>query len=197
MKNINIEHIPFSEYEAKTKLLILYYSLVFEDFASSSLRLILNLDERIISLGNTSKALSMNQKVQLMLDTNFFDKTDKENIITFMSIRNQFMHNSSAKSLETCLSFLTGKDKYIVNAYNNKKQEEEKTGGEKAAKAKKSEENNNKELLQFDISDNEKLLYKSWMSLAEDVIKSFKKVFEKISKERGYIKVDGTKPMAD
>lgn len=188
MENIIIRNTPFSDYEARIKLLVLHYSLTFENFASSSLRIILNLDEQTASLGNTSKALSMNQKVQLMLDTKFFDKNDRENIMTFMVIRNQFMHNSSAKSFESCLSFLTSKDKFITEAYVNSKNEDEK-----AAKLKESEEINEKELLLYDVSDNEKLLFKSWIFLASTVIKSFEKVFKRISEERNMIKLDGNK----
>ncbi|AZQ57620.1 hypothetical protein EJ994_01920 [Maribacter sp. MJ134] len=192
MENI-ITNTPFSVYEARIKLLVLHYSLAFEDFASSSLRIILNLDEENESLGNTSKALSMNQKVQLMLDSKLFDKNDRENIITFMSIRNQFMHNSSAKSFESCLSFLTGKANYITKAYNTSKKADEKACGEKAAKLKKDEEINDKELLLYDVSDTEKLLFKSWIFLASTVIKSFEKVLKIISEERKLIKLDGNK----
>ncbi|MBU2974937.1 hypothetical protein [Zobellia sp. B3R18] len=186
MENILIKNTSFSEYEARIKLLVLSFSVQFENFASKSLVLILNLDEQAISLGNNSQALSMNQKIQLMLDSKFFSKKDKQSIITFMSIRNQFMHNSNAKSLESCLSFLTGKDKFIENAYLKKKEENEKAGGERAANVKKDEEINEKELRSYDISEKEKLLFKSWVSLASDVADSFEKVFIKISEERKF-----------
>ncbi|MBO0593991.1 hypothetical protein I2486_21535 [Cellulophaga sp. E16_2] len=193
MENIITKNTPFSVYEARIKLLVLHYSLAFENFASSSLMVILNLDSESASLGNTSKALSMNQKVQLMLDTRFFDNYDKENIITFMSIRNQFMHNSSAKSFESCLSFLTGKDTFIKKVYFNEKTTAEKAGGEKAAKWKESEEINDKELLLYDVNDNEKILFKSWISLAAVVIESFEKVFIRISEERKIVNISGNK----
>ena len=193
MGNIITKGTGFTEYEARIKLLVLYYSLGFENFASSSLMAILSLDLESASLGNTSKALSMNQKVQLMLDTNFFDSNEKENIITFMSIRNQFMHNSLAISFESCLSFLTGKDTFIKKIYFNEKTKAEEAGGEKAAKWKESEEINDKELLLYDLNDTEKLLFKSWLSLTLIIVESFEKVLERISKERKIINVGGNK----
>jgi len=147
MENNLIKNTPFSEYEARLKLLVLLYSL---------------------------QALSMNHKVQLMLDTIFFNSKDKASITAFMAIRNQFMHNSDAKSLESCLSFLNGTETFIQNAYwTNKK--------------------NNQELLQYEITEKEKVLFKSWVSLASDVLGSFEKVFNRVIEERKVIKIDENK----
>ncbi|UNY98784.1 hypothetical protein MQE36_00160 [Zhouia spongiae] len=193
MDKLIIKDTSLSAYEARVKLLVLSNSVNFENLASSCLRIILNLDENAISIGNSSHALSMNQKVQLLLDTKFFDKTNKANTQVFMSIRNQFMHNSAAKSFESCLSFLSGTDTFMENAYWKKRKMNQKIGGEIAAKDTKDEKTNNHELLPFNITEKEKLLYKSWISLTEDVIWSFEKTIKKIFKERKTIKLDNNK----
>ena len=175
MRNIIVNGTPFSEYEAKIKLLVLSYSLKFESLASDLLSLVLSIDRSSKSIGNTSYALSMNQKVTLLLDTKLFAKTDKESIKQFQEIRNQFMHNASAKSFEICFSYISGAEKVLERAYLAKKEENEKAGGERAMRVKADDEFNKLELQSFNISDKEKLLYKYWISLTDDVIDSFEK----------------------
>src|SRR5690606_39254240 len=99
----------------------------------------------------------------------------------FFDIRNQFVHNASAKSFEDCLSFLVGTEKFMENEYNKKKIANKKAGGKHAIKEEADEAINDKELLSFNISDKEKLLYKYWISLGEDVIIRFEKMLAKIS----------------
>lgn len=143
MENTIIKNTGFIEYEAKIKLLVLSFSLRFESLTSDFLSKILNMDRESKSLGNTSEALSMDQKVSLMVDTNYFDKTDKRTIRLFQSIRNQCIHNNAAISFESCLSFLNGSEKKFIEAYQSKKVANKKAGGEKAAKEKADEEINN------------------------------------------------------
>ncbi|RKN83358.1 hypothetical protein [Ulvibacterium marinum] len=190
MENLLIKNTSFSEYEARIKLVTLYYSLTFEEFASDFLRIVLNQNDEAVSLGNSSKALSFNQKVQLLLDAKAFEKDDKKKIEYFMSIRNQFMHNSAAITLESCMSFLTGIDKKIEEGYWKTKRANEEAGGEKAAKELADEEQNEKELMKYDVSEREKLLYKCWINLASDVIGSFKNALTRISKQRKVLKID-------
>lgn len=160
MENIIIRGTNLTEYEARIKLLVLNYSLSFESLASDFLSRILTLDRTSKSLGNTNQALSMEQKVALMLDTNFFNsERDKKFIAQFQSIRNQFMHNANVKSFESCLLYLDGAEKFLERVYLEKKRALEKAGGEKAAKDKADEKINDMELQCFDINEKEKLLY--------------------------------------
>ena len=180
MENIIIKDTRFSEYEARIKLLVLSYSLTFENLASQFLIKALKFDESAISMGNTSQALSMNQKVTLLLDTKLLDKDHKKYFKTFIEIRNQFMHNAAVKSIEDCLSFLDGAELFIEKAYRKKKEVNEKAGGARAAKEKADEELNDRELQNYDVNNKEKLLYKYWISLAEDVIIGFEKMLKRI-----------------
>ncbi|MEO5643420.1 MAG: hypothetical protein ABIQ40_14820 [Bacteroidia bacterium] len=70
-----------------------------------------------LSFGNKSSALSFNQKLNLLIDIAALEKKDQIKFITFMEFRNQFMHNISATSYETCFSFLHGKVKFILKHY--------------------------------------------------------------------------------
>ncbi|MBW8199536.1 hypothetical protein [Flagellimonas abyssi] len=180
MENIITKGTGFSEYEARIKVLVLSSSVRFENLASMFLRTVLKLEDSAISTGNTSQALSMNQKLILLLDSKLLDKEYKKYIKTFFDIRNQFVHNASAKSFEDCLTFLDGTENFLEKKYKDKRTANEKAGGERAAKEKADDEINNMELLSFNISDKEKLLYKYWVSLAEDVIIGFEKMMAKI-----------------
>lgn len=80
------------------------------------------------SLGNTNSSLSLNQKIDLLIDIAALSKDDKAKFAAFMEIRNQFMHNIEANTYEKCFSFMSsGKDKYFLKTYpqpNTNSQEE-------------------------------------------------------------------------
>ena len=180
MENNLLHGTHFSEYEAKIKLYVLSNSLRIENIISDFLGEILTLNRLSKSLGNTSQALSMNQKVNLMLDTSYFQASDKINIQHFQGIRNQFMHNIAAISLESCFSFLNGAEKSIEKQYLEHKLAAEKAGGEKLAQSKEDEEINNKELESFDVTNKEKLLFNYLIFLMGKVIESFEKSLQKL-----------------
>ncbi|WNH13040.1 hypothetical protein [Thalassobellus suaedae] len=98
---------------------ILTYALLLENFSSIFLSNLLGLKDyrNSISFGNTSGSLSFNQKINLLIDIGALSKTEKSKFQTFMEIRNQFMHNISADSYESCYAFLPGKDKFILKLY--------------------------------------------------------------------------------
>jgi len=90
----------------------------------------------------------LNQKVNLLLDTKYFDKADIPVKLTFMEIRNQFMHIDRAKSFTNCLRFIEGKKTFLIKKYPNDKA----TEGE--------------------------ILEQYWTDSTADVIKSIEKVIE-------------------
>jgi len=180
VENKIIENTSFTEYEARIKLLVLFYSVIFEKLSSQFLIKKLGLDESAISFGNTSKSLSFNQKINLLLDSKLLDKDYKKYIDTFFEIRNQFLHNSEVKSLKDCISLLNGKERFMEKAYREKKERHIKLGGEIAEKEIQDELKNEKDLLLFDIDEEEKKLYKYWISLSEDVIIGFRNMLSNI-----------------
>jgi|GEM_PF-6896998 len=184
MENNIIKGTSYSEYEAMIKLLVLDYSVRFENLASDYLKIVMRLDDSAVSLGSTSQALTMNQKLVLLLDSKMLEKDSKKYFRTFFNIRNQFVHNASVKSFEDCLLFLDGAEKFMEKAFISKKIANEKAGGERAAKEKRDNEENEETLRPFDISDKEKQLFKYWISLAEDVVNGFENM-----KSKAYIMI--------
>ena len=150
MEEDNLVPPFFTRDEARIRLLVLAFSLKIEGLVSHFLGQILNIDKPSKSLGNTSSSLSLNQKVNLLLDTKYFTKEDSKTMLVFMEIRNQFMHNEEAKSFKDCLRFLDGRNNYLINKYPNDKVGEEE------------------------------ILEQCWNDLTGDVITSIKKVMERV-----------------
>jgi hypothetical protein len=117
--------INFSDEEARIRLLVLSFSLQVESLISRFLNFILNIKEPSLSLGNKSSSLSMNQKFNLMIDTKYFPVESKAQFITFMSIRNQFMHNTDATSFVDCIKNLDGIENYLVKHFPNSNSDKE------------------------------------------------------------------------
>ena len=140
----------FSKSETRVRSLVLSFSLQIEAQISQILGIILNIREPSRSLGNNSSSLSLNQKVNLMLDTGYFEKEDTKHIIVFMEIRNQFMHNVRAKSFIDCLGYLNGRKNFLKKTYSN------------------------------EIEDEEKSLEQCWTDLTADVLSSLKEAIKKI-----------------
>ncbi len=67
--------------------------------------------------GNRSCSLSFNQKIDLLFDMGVVTTESRTKFQTFMEIRNQFMHNLMALNNEKCISFLEGKEKYLLRTY--------------------------------------------------------------------------------
>jgi hypothetical protein len=65
------------------------------------------------SFGNTSSALSFNQKITLLSDIKAIPKDSKKKFEYFMSIRNQFMHNIDADNYINCFKFLDFGDAFL------------------------------------------------------------------------------------
>jgi hypothetical protein len=103
---------------------ILTYALLMESFTSIFLAKLLGINEdntNTLSFGNKGTSLSFSQKIYLLIDIQALSKNDKTKYLTFMEIRNQFMHNLGAESYVDCFSFLNGKDTYILKQYPQEK----------------------------------------------------------------------------
>ena len=98
---------------------VLRYSLAMELIVSNSMALLLGteLAEDTLCFGNKSTALSFNQKINLLIDMAALDKEVKAKFLTFMEVRNQFMHNATANSYENCFANLDGKDAFVLKHY--------------------------------------------------------------------------------
>ncbi|MDP2385135.1 MAG: hypothetical protein Q8M29_02070 [Bacteroidota bacterium] len=101
---------------------VLLSALYVEGYVSHFLARLLNVKDpdKSMSFGHTGKALSFNQKVNLLIDVGALKKEDQTKFITFMEIRNQFMHNMNAKTYELCFSYIKGKDKFLLGMYPQK-----------------------------------------------------------------------------
>lgn len=98
---------------------ILTYSLILENFTSIFLATLLGIKnhESTKSFGNQGGSLSFNQKVDLLIDIGALDKIEKKKFITFMEIRNQFVHNYNAKDYQSCFQYLEGKETFVLKLY--------------------------------------------------------------------------------
>ncbi|HPF12534.1 MAG TPA: hypothetical protein PLP62_13855 [Flavobacteriaceae bacterium] len=98
---------------------ILTFALLLENFSSIFLSGLLGIKDYrdTKSFGNTNISLSFNQKINLLIDIGALDSNERNKFLTFMEIRNQFMHNLAADSYESCYAFLKGKEKFILDNY--------------------------------------------------------------------------------
>lgn len=109
---------------------ILQTSLLVESFTTIFLSRLLGIKDRgqTISFSNKSSSLSFNQRLNLLIDIGAIEAINRSKFLTFMEIRNQFMHNLEATSYELCFDFMDGKENYILKAYPqvpNKSREEQ------------------------------------------------------------------------
>lgn len=106
-------------FNLENRKIVLAYSLMIEMMVSEFLSRLLGIQKASDTLcfSNKSTALSFNQKVNLLIDIAALDKGDKAKFLTFMEIRNQFMHNGQADTFESCCSFMEGKETYLLKNY--------------------------------------------------------------------------------
>ncbi|AWA31002.1 hypothetical protein HYN48_13435 [Flavobacterium magnum] len=119
--------------EIRKRTKVLEYSLKLESFVSYELANLLDISDykSSKSLGNGSSALSINQKLNLLLDVENIDKKEKSTIEYFMSIRNQFMHNIDAVSFSYVIRKLDGLENKLKKEYpHNFKQKNDEKGFE-------------------------------------------------------------------
>ena len=103
---------------------ILKYSLLIERLSSMFLSELLNIKDfkKSQSLGNKSGNLSFNQKIGLLIDIQALSEKEKSKFVTFMSIRNQLMHNFDADSYEKCFKNINGVDNFLLRIYPQKEE---------------------------------------------------------------------------
>lgn len=99
--------------ELKSK--ILKESITVEDLLSNILMTMLDIEEPDNkSLGYRGTALSFKSKVDLLFDIQKIDKTLYSDLIMFMEIRNQFIHNIDADSFETVVDRIDKRKKLLA-----------------------------------------------------------------------------------
>lgn len=98
---------------------VLEVSLLFEALTSAFLAALLDIDAKSSkTMGNTSKALSFDAKVQLLTDMKSMGKEEASKFQDFMEIRNQFMHNAQSQSYVLCFDqCLSGKGSKLLKNY--------------------------------------------------------------------------------
>lgn len=102
----------------------LSHSLIIEKAVSWYLATCLGIEEDVRnskSFSNKSSALTLMQKVNLILDLGIIEKKSIWKFEMFMSIRNQFMHNSEAETYEQCIGFIEGAKTKILKEYGEDK----------------------------------------------------------------------------
>jgi len=101
------------------KLKVLNHSLTLEKIASMALGAVLDIKDikSSKSLGNTSEALSLNQKVNLLIDFGIIEKGEKKILETAMKIRNQFMHNIDCETYQDAFNHCDGEENKLKKIY--------------------------------------------------------------------------------
>lgn len=102
----------------------LSHSLIIEKSVSWFLATCLGIEKDVKnskSFSNKSSALTLMQKVNLILDLEIIEKKSIWKFEMFMSIRNQFMHNSEAETYEQCIEFIDGAKTKILKEYGEDK----------------------------------------------------------------------------
>lgn len=103
---------------------VLSMSLSLENMTSAFLSKLLGIvnHKETISFGNKSSSLSFSHKISLLIDIGALPAEQRNKFLTFMEIRNQFVHNIEAKDYESCYSFLKGKETFILREYPQDKE---------------------------------------------------------------------------
>ncbi|WP_422091607.1 hypothetical protein [Tenacibaculum ovolyticum] len=108
----------FDENEKRIREKILSDSIRFEKLASACLAMFLGIDLKTSkTIGNSSQALSFNDKMNIFLDMKSINKEERNALQNFMSIRNQFMHNFDSDSFINCLANLNGVGKNLIKNF--------------------------------------------------------------------------------
>jgi hypothetical protein len=100
------------------RLRVIELSIYIESIVSKILSGLLKIDmETSNTLGNRSSAFSFKQKLDLLMDIKFFDKSYLPKFMAFAEIRNQFAHNYDVNNFTTCFANLAGKENFLLKAY--------------------------------------------------------------------------------
>jgi len=114
------------QFEIKSE--VLKTSLILENMTSNFLAGLIGVDKSPIetySFGSRSTALSFNQKILLLIDIGALERNTRIKFLTFMAVRNQFMHNILATSYEVCVrKCLSDEDGKYITKYVKKEEQE-------------------------------------------------------------------------
>lgn len=93
-------------------------AVVLEDMVSTYLCYLFDVPKSESRLfGETSKSLPFNNKLDLLLELNFFDKETKEKFSLFGEIRNKFAHLKSVSDFSGCFARLNGSENRLLKFY--------------------------------------------------------------------------------
>lgn len=97
---------------------VLVTALTIESMTSTFLAFLLGIEDSTNKLSfKGSTALSFNSKVMLLIDIGALDYADRTLFLTFMEVRNVFMHNIEASTFVKCFSYMEGKEAWILKKY--------------------------------------------------------------------------------
>lgn len=100
---------------------VIHISVKVEYFVNSILSRYLQIEPlNSKSFGTSSNALSLNAKVQLLLDLERLDKTYGPKFQKFMEIRNKFAHLNSVDSFESCFTLIKNSFNLLEEWYPTK-----------------------------------------------------------------------------
>ncbi|MBK9417148.1 MAG: hypothetical protein IPN62_07565 [Flavobacteriales bacterium] len=99
---------------------LLFVSLFLEDLTALIIPMMLEIDkEKSTLFGHSSRALSFDQRIQLLIELGALNNEHRTKFHWLLQIRNQFMHNLHAVSMETCLKYTSVKEKELLEAFDN------------------------------------------------------------------------------
>ncbi len=96
---------------------ILMFSLHFEAAVTTTLIKLLEVDAKKNISFSSSRALTFEAKVALLLDLNVIEDPDKLKISHFMAIRNKFLHLIDIDTYDKCVSKISGLKNYLEKNY--------------------------------------------------------------------------------
>jgi hypothetical protein len=119
------------KHDRSLRTMIMEHSLHLEKNLSIFLKIILGFDINSKSSSfDGSEALMLNNKINLLTDTNFINNESKNSLKCFMRIRNILMHNVDANTSTLCLDLIKGNfsraslvKEYIKEKYENEEAE--------------------------------------------------------------------------
>jgi len=96
--NSEFQDLPISD----ARNTVINYGVTIEKYISMHLAFLLDINDyqTSTSFGNTSNALSLQQKLNLFCDLGYVEKEEKKKLILFFEVRNQFAHNYQCNTFE-------------------------------------------------------------------------------------------------
>ncbi|MBX2983371.1 MAG: hypothetical protein KF843_11910 [Flavobacteriales bacterium] len=97
---------------------VLHTALQLEWYSVRMLAILLDVDRNnSVVCGNTSRSLSFDARMQLLMEMRAWGPEHKTKLLWFMQLRNQMMHNYDARTMVECMSFTQVKPKELLKAF--------------------------------------------------------------------------------